>query len=55
MDNHCANRQGVQRGAAPCSGFPMGPVAPLLATSFSPESLVYYTFVEQMAAGIVAR
>ena len=36
------------------SGFPIGASSIPVGTRLSPESLVCYTFVEQMAAGIVA-
>lgn len=37
------------------SGFPIGASSTPVGTRLSSESLVCYTFVEQMAAGIVAR
>ena len=36
-------------------GFPIGVSSIPVGTRLSPESLVCYTFVEQMAVGIVAR
>lgn len=47
---------GVQRGAASLTlGHPIGASSIPVGTRLSPESLVCYTFVEQMAARIAAR
>lgn len=49
-------KTGVSRGVQPLgSGFPIGASSIPVGTRLPLESLVCYTFVEQMAAGIVAR
>ena len=56
MDSYCTDRRGVQRGTAfPLTGGFQRRAVPSLAHDFPSESLVCYTFVEQMEAGIVAR
>ena len=56
MDSYCTDRRGVQRGTAfPLAGGFQRRAVPPLAHDFPSESLVCYTFVEQMAAGIVAQ
>ena len=46
--------RGIQRGSPFGSGFPIGASSIPVGTRLSSESLVCYTFVEQMEAGIVA-
>lgn len=52
----CEENMRVSRGMQSLgSGFPIGASSIPVGTRLSSESLVCYTFVEQMAAGIVAR
>lgn len=48
------DKSDFQREFPFCSGFPIGASSIPVGTRLSPESLVCYTFVEQMAAGNVA-
>lgn len=52
---HRRRKQGVSKGDFPFgSGFPIGASSIPVGTRLSLESLVCYTFVEQMAAGAVS-
>jgi len=56
IDGLCTNIKGCPEGRSSFgSGFPIGASSIPVGTRLSLESLVCYTFVEQMAAGIVAR
>ena len=48
------DKSDFQREFPFCSGFPIGASSIPVGTRLSPESLVCYTFVQQMAAGAVA-
>lgn len=55
-DSLCTNIKGCPEGRSLFgSGFPIGASSTPVGTRLSSESLVCYTFVEQITAGIVAR
>ena len=56
IDNLCTNIKGCPEGRSPFgSGFPIGASSIPVGTRLSSESLVCYTFVEQIVAEIVVR